>query len=132
MPWLKPITGIFFCQLSRLLMPRRVKRDKASQAQVDRDASNITFYDVQASIECCLIRRLIHKLNIAVQIRDVGRHYQYRIEVLEGGQGRLPCLKIESPRENPQWLYGRCEIQQYLQQRFSPDASALSAQPLSE
>lgn len=132
MSWLKPITGVFFCQLSRLIMPRRVKRDKTCQIQVDRDASSITFYDLPASIECCLIRRLIYKLNIAVQIRDVGRHYQYRVEVLEGGQGRVPCLKIESPRENTQWLYKRCEIQQYLQQRFSTDSPALPAQPVSE
>lgn len=126
MPWLKRILGNLVCQLSRVLQPRQIKRDKVSQAQVDRDAGTMSFYDASASIECCSVRRLIHRLNVAIQIRDAGRYYHYRVEVLEGGQGRLPCLRIDTPRESSEWIYGRKEIRRYLQARFNPSCAPIS------
>lgn len=119
MPWLKRSIGQVVCQLSRMLLPRQIKRDKTLQGQIDKDAAGITFYDTSASLECCIIRRVIHKLNIKVQVRDVGRHYHYCVEVLEGGEGRLPCIRIETPREEAQWIYGRQAVQAYLEERFS-------------
>jgi glutathione S-transferase len=61
---------------------------------------------------------LIYRLGLSIEYRDAKRNKIHRQELLtEGGQIKVPCLRIEEGSET-RWLYESRAINAYLSKKF--------------
>jgi glutaredoxin len=109
--------GMFIVFISWLTNPKPVKRSESSQAQAQAKAKGLALYQLYACPFCVKTRRAIHRLNVAIEIRDI-KHPQHR-EALEqqGGRVKVPCLRIEDSG-SVKWLYESDDIIHFLDERF--------------
>lgn len=102
---------------SYLIPPKTFKRSNEKQQKVDNETNNLFLYQFYACPFCTKARRAIRRLGLKIPTRDAQRG-QYREELLaEGGQIKVPCLKIIDD-EKITWLYESKDIIAYLDQRF--------------
>ncbi len=111
--------GQLIVLLDLLTRPRPLKRSSEAQAAVDRAAAQLALYQFHACPFCVKTRRTLHRLNVAVVLRDAKQDAQHRQALLEqGGKIQVPCLRIEENGQST-WLYDSKAIGAYLQQRFA-------------
>jgi len=122
--------GGLFAFISFLTRPRKIKRSAELQLQAAEKAATMSLYQYFACPFCIKTRRAIHRLNIPVEYRDAQpRDGEYRRELAqEGGQIKVPCLRIEQD-DKVIWLYESNDIITYLNQQFDPafEAAAQSS-----
>ena len=101
-----------------LTRPRKIRRDATSQQRVDAAAANLALYQFHACPFCVKTRRLMHKLNLPIALRDAKNNTTHREALLQGGgKIQVPCLRIEQDGQ-VQWLYESKAIAAYLQKQF--------------
>jgi len=107
--------------ISYLTRPRKIKRDAATQIEIDKQVELMSVYQYFACPFCIKTRRAIHRLNIPLEYRDAqirGGEHRNTLEK-EGGRIKVPCLRIDSGGQTT-WLYESNEIIAYLNQQFDP------------
>ena len=105
--------------VSYLTSPRKIKRSDKDQASADALAKNMSMYQYFACPFCIKTRRTVHRLNIPLEYRDAqvrGGEHRNTLE-REGGQIKVPCLRIEDG-QNTTWLYESKDIIAYLNKAF--------------
>lgn len=101
--------------------PKRLQRSAAGQQAAESAAKNLSLYQFYACPFCIRTRRVIHRLNIPLELRDAQKNQHNRAELLAGGgEIKVPCLRIEEDGET-RWLYESPRIIDYLNSRFDPD-----------
>ncbi len=104
-----------------LFPPRRLKRDAAHQAMVDREVGKLALYQFKACPFCVKVRRSSRRLALPLETRNVLDNPTWHDELSEqGGKRKVPCLRIEDGDGQHQWLYNSKDIISYLEQRFAP------------
>lgn len=103
--------------------PRGIKRSAEQQAQIDTQTRLLALYQFQACPFCVKVRRFLKRHSLHIETRDARRDPGYRQELLEqGGEIKVPCLRITDPQGGTTWLYESAEIMRYLESRFlQPD-----------
>jgi glutaredoxin len=110
--------GIIIVFVSWLTQPKQVKRSEAEQVKVQALMQGLALYQLYACPFCVKTRRAIHRLNINIDIRDIGKQTSYRQELeQQGGRVKVPCLRIEEQGE-VRWMYESGDIISYLDQRI--------------
>jgi glutaredoxin len=95
------------------------KRSPEHQAEVERLCQGLALYQTQSCPFCVKVRREIDRLNLPIELRDVGRNPQYRKEQIEAsGRATVPCLKITDDQGKVTWMYESEDINRYLRRRF--------------
>lgn len=98
--------------------PKAKRRDPGAQAKVDEQARGLALYQFYACPFCVKTRRVIHQLNVPIELRDASSGV-YREELeREGGRVKVPCLRIDDSGST-RWLYESGDIIAYLNQRFA-------------
>ena len=111
---------IFFDFLTR---PKQLQREAGAQAVVNQHTRNMALYQFNACPFCIKTRRTFRRLNLEIETRDASNNAQHRSELSEqGGQIKVPCLKIEE-NDTTLWMYESNEIIQYLDNRFGTNSS---------
>jgi glutaredoxin len=111
--------GMIIVFVSWLTQPKPIKRNDADQAQAQANAKGLSLYQLYACPFCVKTRRALHRLNITIDIRDIGKQIGYRQELeQQGGRVMVPCLRIEEQGE-VRWLYESGDIARYLDERFA-------------
>jgi len=104
--------------------PKSVKRDQASQAQINEAAKDLTLYQYKACPFCVKVRRSMKRAALPIETKDAKRCKTSKQELVEGGgQLKVPCLKITENGED-RWMYESKEIINYLNDRFSTTGNA--------
>ena len=110
--------GRLIAFISFLTRPKQIKRSEEEQKKVDEQARHLSLYQFYACPFCIKTRRVIYQLNLPIETRDAQKG-PYREELLrEGGEIKVPCLRIEDAGE-VRWMYESSDIIAYLQQRFA-------------
>jgi len=123
---LRESLGQLIVMINFITLPRKMKRDAATQKNVNDQVKNMSLYQFKRCPFCVRTRRHIHKLNLPIEYRDASRGSAYRDELeKEGGEIKVPCLRIEENGET-QWMYESAEIIAFLRERFG-DENSLSA-----
>ncbi len=66
------------------------------------------------------------RLNLPIETRDAKRQANRREELeKEGGEVKVPCLRIADENGSVKWMYESSDIIHYLEQRFSPSLSTV-------
>jgi len=93
-------------------------RSDAEQAEVERDAQQLTLYHRLTCPFCIKVFIALRRLDVPVSRRNITADADARRELVnEGGRQMVPCLRIDEP-EGTRWLYESDDIIAYLDQRF--------------
>ena len=80
-----------------------------------KNIQNLSLYHFHACPFCARTRQVIDLLDLDIPKRDIRNNPAYRTELIrQGGQGQVPCLKIETKDGQVQWLYESSDIIKYL------------------
>ncbi len=111
--------GRAFILVSNLTLPKQIERSQAEQTEVNAACQHLSLYQFYACPFCLKVRRHLHRLNLPMSLKDAQNDPQHRQDLEKlGGQIQVPCLRIQTPDKDEQWLYESDAIIQYLEQRF--------------
>jgi len=105
-----------------LTRPGVIQRDPEQQRLVEEQVRGMKLYQLYACPFCIKTRRVIRRLNLPIETRNVSPGSPWREELEQGG-GRIqvPCLRIESDGQDV-WMYESGDIIRFLEQRFGDSA----------
>jgi glutaredoxin len=109
------VLGRIILLLDFLTRPRGIKRPPEQQAVLDQQTARLSLYQYAACPFCVKVRRAMRRRSLRIETRDAKRQADYRRELQEqGGQLKVPCLRIESDNGDVQWMYESSDIVRYL------------------
>lgn len=99
--------------------PKPITRTAENQEKAQQALKGIALYQLHACPFCIKTRRALHRLNVSLEINDIGENPAHR-DALKNGGGRImvPCLKIDE-NDQTRWLYESDDIISFLEQRVS-------------
>lgn len=108
-----------FAIIEKLLTGECIERTEAEQRVVDKETRHLSLYHFPTCPYCLRVRRVIRKLKLEIELRDINRVRGYRTELMTGGgYSMVPCLRIEDSEGNVRWLYESSDINRFLIDRF--------------
>lgn len=109
------ILGPFLLAWERLTTPRGIVRSPDVQARLDAAARNLTLYQYRTCPFCMKVRRELARLSLRIEKRDAQHDPAARRELeRQGGQIKVPCLRIAEADGRHTWLYESAAIIRYL------------------
>ena len=95
-----------------------VERSSDQQRLVDAETAALALYHYETCMYSARVRKVILRLRLRIELRDIMQEAQFRHELLQGGgRGTVPCLRIAGG-DATQWLYESADIIRYLVERF--------------
>jgi glutaredoxin len=117
---LRIILGPFMLIGEFITRPKRLVRADGEQATVDQQCENLALYQYKTCPFCIKVRQEMHRLALNIERLDAQHPGENRDALIkQGGQAKVPCLRITDTAGNTQWLYESGEIIKYLQKRFA-------------
>ena len=114
------ISGPIILFLDWITTPKGINRAPEEQLKIDKEAKNLALYHYKTCPFCIKVKRNNKRLSLNIETRDAQHNLQHREELLkEGGQIKVPCLKIIDNKGQAQWIYESDDIIKYLQERFA-------------
>jgi glutaredoxin len=103
--------------------PSAMSRSPERQAEIDAQVRDMRLYQFYACPFCIKTRRVIHRLNLPIETRNVNEGSPYRDELAQGGgQIQVPCLYLREDGKDV-WMYESSDIIDYLQNRFGVESA---------
>ena len=128
---MKPLIRYFF-KLVRIILgpvmllkenltrPKGVVRLAAAQQSTDLQCQSLALYQYKTCPFCMKVRQEMARLSLNIQRVDAQPPGADRDTLTrEGGQTKVPCLKITDAAGNRQWLYESDKIIGYLRGQFA-------------
>ncbi|VAX06539.1 Glutaredoxin [hydrothermal vent metagenome] len=120
------ILGKIILFIDWVFTPRSLKRSPETQMQIVQQTQMLKLYQYKACPFCVKVRRTMKRLNLPIETRDAKRQASRREELeKEGGEVKVPCLRIADENGSVKWMYESSDIINYLEQRFSPSSSTV-------
>ena len=108
-----------FSKMGSLLGGELVERTEAEQRVIDDQTRHLSLYYVPTCPYCIRVVRVIRRLKLNIEHRNVKRMPRYREELIaNGGRSMVPCVRIQEDEQNVRWMYESRDISQYLRDRF--------------
>lgn len=119
MAFIRWFLGKIILTLDFLTSPKRAQRSADAQAQIDQQTRFLALYQFHACPFCVKVRRAMKRHNLNIELRDAKNNPVYREELAQqGGQIKVPCLRITNDDGSHSWMYESNDIIRYLEQRF--------------
>lgn len=110
------ILGPFLLAWEYLTLPKGILRTPEDQARIDAKTSNLVLYQYKTCPFCMKVRRTLARLSLQVEKRDAQHDPDSRAELeQQGGQIKVPCLRITEAGGQERWLYESTAINDYLE-----------------
>lgn len=117
---LRLVLGPVMLLRERLTRPVGAVRPPAVQAQVDQQCGSLVLYQFTTCPFCIKVRQEMRRLSLDIERRDAQHDLKNRVDLgRQGGQVKVPCLKIDDSTGDSQWLYESGAIISYLRGRFA-------------
>ncbi len=117
---LRIILGPVVLLKEKLTRPQGIVRSAAAQQSADLQCQSLALYQYKTCPFCMKVRQEMARLSLNIQRVDAQPPGVARDELTrEGGQTKVPCLKITDAAGKSQWLYDSEEIVNYLRGRFA-------------
>jgi glutaredoxin len=85
---------------------------------MDNNTEGLALYDSPFCGFCTMTKRVIGKLNLDIEYRNIQHNNEFRRELIQqGGKAQVPCLRIDE-NDQTQWLYESADIIKYLNDRY--------------
>ena len=116
----RAVLGPVLLLKEKLTTPTGIVRSQPDQEEVDRQCRALALYQYKTCPFCMKVRREMGRLSLNIQRVDAQPPGADRDALTrEGGQTKVPCLKITDAAGNSQWLYDSEKILGYLRKRFA-------------
>lgn len=117
--FLRNTAGYMIVLINWLTLPKAIARNEQQQERVQQALQGLTLYQLFACPFCIKTRRALHRLNVSVDIKDIGQDSESRSTLeTQAGRVQVPCLSIEENNET-KWMYESSDIIQYIEKRIS-------------
>ena len=117
---LRIVLGPFMLLSEFLARPKGLVRSAEQQAAVDQECHSLALYQYKTCPFCIKVRQEMRRLTLNIDQLDAQQPGQNRDELIkQGGQAKVPCLRITDSAGKTRWLYESSEIIKYLQGRFA-------------
>jgi glutaredoxin len=117
---LRIILGPVMLLKEKLTRPKGIIRPQAAQQSADLQCQSLALYQYKTCPFCMKVRQEIGRLSLNIKRVDAQPSGADRDALTrEGGQTKVPCLKITDTAGNSQWLYDSEKIVGYLRGRFA-------------
>lgn len=117
---LRIILGPMLLLKEKLTRPKGIVRPQAAQQQADLQCQKLALYQYRTCPFCMKVRQEISRLSLNIQRIDAQPPGPDRDTLTrEGGQTKVPCLRITDAAGNSRWLYDSTMIVGYLRGRFA-------------
>lgn len=117
---LRIILGPVMLLKEKLTRPQGIVRLEAAQISVDRQCQSLALYQYKTCPFCMKVRKEMARLSLNIQPVDAQPPGADRDTLTrEGGQTKVPCLKITDAAGKSQWMYDSTMIIGYLRGRFA-------------
>jgi glutaredoxin len=104
----------------KLTQPKGVVRLQAAQQSVDQQCQSLALYQYKTCPFCMKVRKEVARLSLNIQKIDAQPQGADRDALTrDGGQTKVPCLRITDAAGKSQWLYDSEKIVGYLRGRFA-------------
>ena len=111
------ILGPIMLLLDKMTSPKGIKRPAAEQEQLDQITRNMALYQFKTCPFCMKVRREIKRQSLNIELRDAQYDQQHRQQLLnDGGQIKVPCLRVKNNDGHHTWLYESKDVIHYLKQ----------------
>jgi len=116
----RAILGPVMLLKEKLTQPDGMQRSAAAQLETDQQCQSLALYQFKTCPFCIKVRQEMARLSLNIQRIDAQAPGADRDTLTrEGGQTKVPCLKITDAASNSQWLYDSDKIIGYLRSRFA-------------
>lgn len=117
---LRIVLGPVMLLKEALTRPKGITRTPAVQKSVDSQCESLALYQYKTCPFCMKVRQEISRLSLNIQRIDAQHEGPARRDLTQqGGQAKVPCLKITDAAGQSQWLYDSEKIMSYLRGRFA-------------
>lgn len=108
--------GQLILLISFIFSPKSPKRVEIEQAKLDEKTLGMSLYQLPSCPFCVKVRRSIKREGLKIELRNISGKNDFREELIrEGGKRTVPCLRIEKPDGQVQWLYESSDVVAHLQ-----------------
>jgi len=102
-----------------LFRPPFKKSTAEDQALRDQQSANLSLYQFEACPFCVKVRWAMRRMGLNIELRDAKNDPQHRQDLEQGGgKIKAPCLRIDGPNNQTQWMYESKDIIGYLENKF--------------
>ena len=116
---LRIVLGPVMLLREKLTRPQGIVRPQAAQQSADLQCQSLALYQYKTCPFCMKVRHEMARLSLNIQRIDAQPPGADRDALTrEGGQTKVPCLKITDAQGKSQWLYESDKIIGYLRGRF--------------
>ena len=116
----RAVLGPVLLLKEKLTTPTGIVRSQAAQEEVDRQCRALALYQYKTCPFCMKVRREMAVLSLPVQRIDAQNAGPDRTALqTQGGQAKVPCLKVTDTSGKSLWLYDSDKIIGYLRGRFA-------------
>lgn len=118
---IRKVLGFIIIAIDKISRPRPMQRSSEQQKIVDHECKKYSLYQFNTCPFCVKVRRMIHKLNLKIDLKDALQP-DIEKELIEGaGKRKVPCLRIQHP-DRVEWMYESSDINAYLEKIFATAA----------
>lgn len=96
--------GGLIAGVEQMTRPAKKQRSAEAQAQVNAQAAQLALYQYHACPFCIKVRRVLHTLNVPVQLIDAKQAANEKVLIEQGGKRQVPCLRITDDEGKVTWL----------------------------
>ena len=116
---LRIVLGPVMLLREKLTRPQGIVRSQAAQQSADLQCQALALYHYKTCPFCMKVRQEMARLSLNIQRVDAQPPGADRDALTrEGGQTKVPCLKITDAAGKSQWLYESDKIIGYLRGQF--------------
>ncbi len=109
--------GRLILLINFIFSPSSPKRTQSEQEKVNTKTQNLSLYQLPSCPFCVKVRRTMKREGLNIELRNINQKNNFREELIrEGGKRTVPCLRIEKPDGEVQWLYESKDVVVHLQQ----------------
>ena len=117
---LRIVLGPVMLLKEALTRPQGVVRSEAGQQSVDQSCRALALYQYKTCPFCIKVRQEMRRLSLKITQVDAQTEGPARAALVQqGGQAKVPCLKITDEAGNSHWLYDSEKIIAYLRSHFA-------------
>ena len=101
-----------------MFTPKSKVRDISSQDLVNKITKHYKLYQYNACPFCVKVRRFLRKKSINIEFIDAKDEFNKKDLIQNGGILKVPCLRVESKKNQVKWIYESNEIINFISQEI--------------
>lgn len=108
--------GRLILLINFIFSPSSPKRTQSEQIAIDEKTQSLSLYQLPSCPFCVKVRRTMKREGLNIELRNINQKNDFREELIrEGGKRTVPCLRIEKPNGDVEWLYESNDVVSHLQ-----------------